>query len=169
MIASPGQSGSTILAFTAQNGFTGSANLSPANCSFLPPKSSCSFSSPTLTFTSSTTSVPVTLTIKTTAPTTALLRRALPLPSALGFIFLMSVGLVRVGKFRRFGRSSSVFIVLAVMALTFGCGGGGSGGVSPPPPTTIPGTPVGNYMGIAVSVTMTGITGTINNLSVNVQ
>jgi subtilase family serine protease len=169
MIASPGQSGSTVLTFTAQNGFTGTANLSPANCSFLPPKSSCSFSSQTLTFTSSTTSVPVTLTITTTAPTTALLRRVLPLPTALGFIFLISIGIGRIGAFRRFGRSFVAFVVLAVIALTFGCGGGGSGGVNSPPPTTIPGTPVGNYTGLTVSVTITGITGTINNLSANVQ
>ena len=169
MIASPGQSGSTVLTFTAQNGFTGSASLSPANCSLLPSKSSCSFSSPTLAFTSSTTSVPVTLTITTTAPTTAFLPRASRLHSALASFFLVSIGLVGVGKFRRFGPRLAAFLFLAVIALTSGCGGGSGSGGGTPPPITTPGTPVGSYAGITVSVTINGITGTINNLSANVQ
>jgi subtilase family serine protease len=65
-IASPGQSGSTTLTFSAQNGLAGTGSLSASMCSNLPPYSTCSFSPSTVTFTASTTTVPVTLTITTT-------------------------------------------------------------------------------------------------------
>jgi hypothetical protein len=57
-------------------------------------------------------------------------------------------------------------IVLAMIALAAGCGGGSSG---PPPPPPNPGTPVGNYSGVTVTVTIGGVTESISNLSVNVQ
>jgi hypothetical protein len=57
-------------------------------------------------------------------------------------------------------------IGLAVIALAAGCGGGSSG---PPPPPPNPGTPAGNYSGVTVTVTIAGVTESINNLAVNVQ
>jgi len=57
---------------------------------------------------------------------------------------------------------------LAVIASALACGGGsGSGGGGGGGGN--PGTPVGNYPGVTVSVTINGITQSINNLSVNVQ
>jgi subtilase family serine protease len=58
-ISSPGKSGSTTLTFTAQSGLTGTGALSPSMCSNLPPYSTCNFNPSTVTFTSSTTTVPV--------------------------------------------------------------------------------------------------------------
>ncbi len=37
------------------------------------------------------------------------------------------------------------------------------------PPASNPGTPVGNYTGVTVTVTINGVTQSINNLSINVQ
>jgi hypothetical protein len=172
-IASPGQSGSTTLTFVAQYGLTGSAALSPSMCSNLPSKSSCSFSPTNVTFTSSTTSVPVTLTITTTAASSAAdsLRRLASRQLA-GFRGFGALGIgtcvVLFGTRKRRWSAVAVFIVFAVIASQMGCGGGSSQPVTPPP-TTIPGTPTGTYTGVTVSVTIEGVTQTINNLTVNVQ
>jgi len=53
-------------------------------------------------------------------------------------------------------------VIASAVACGGGSGGGGGGGENP-------GTPVGNYPGLTVSVTINGITQSINNLSVNVQ
>ncbi|HKS66157.1 MAG TPA: hypothetical protein VJR26_02880, partial [Candidatus Acidoferrales bacterium] len=61
---------------------------------------------------------------------------------------------------------------VGVIAVVVGCGGGGGnngsgggtgGGV------TNPGTPVGNYTGITVTVTIGSVTQSISSISVNVQ
>jgi hypothetical protein len=56
---------------------------------------------------------------------------------------------------------------LGVMAAAVGCGGGGGGGGGGG--FTNPGTPVGNYSGVTVTVTIGSVTQSINTLSVNVQ
>jgi hypothetical protein len=65
---------------------------------------------------------------------------------------------------RRLGAILSA-LVLAVTVSAVGCGGGaGSGGGG-----GNPGTPVGNYTNVNVTVTIGSITQSINNLTVNVQ
>ena len=184
-IASPGQSGSTIITFTAQNGLTGSAPLSPSACSTLPPQSTCSFNATTITFTSSTTSVPVALTISTTAPNSNVSSIA-SLASghwqgSCGITLLYGAGMCFVIAVMRKQTLRHVILRLAVLLLiavavscggsgtgvsggTGGTGGTGGGGGS----SGNGGTPVGNYS-VAVTVTLDGISQTVSNLSANVQ
>jgi hypothetical protein len=63
-------------------------------------------------------------------------------------------------------RWNGVLALITVTALVAGCGGGSS---APPPPPSNPGTPVANYNGLTVTVTIAGVTESINNLSVNVE
>jgi len=173
VITSPGQSGSTMLTFTAQNGFTGSTALTPSLCSHLPSESVCSFSPSTVAFTSSMTTVPVTLTVSTQAasglvpsghrfaPGSWVRAREMAVVWIIGMCLLL---FACQGPCRR--RQVLALIVLAVIASLTGCGGGSGG---PPPPPLNPGTPVGNYSGVTVTVTIGGVTESINNLSVNVQ
>lgn len=176
VIPSPGQSGSTQLTFSAQNGLTGSATLLPSMCSNLPSESICSFSPSTVTFTSSTTSVPITITVSTTAPSAGASSAVTIMPVSLhispeielmtAFCFTLLLFLIR-GRSRRW-RTIVAFIAIAAASLATGCsggggvGGGGGGGGNP-------GTPVGNYSGVTVRVTINGVTQAINNLTVSVQ
>jgi hypothetical protein len=173
-VGSPGQSGSTVLTFAAQNGFTGSTTLSPSMCSNLPSKASCSFSPATVTFTSSTTMVPVTLTINTTAPSSATTFPTFSIPpvrasrSAFKIVAVCLIGVCIVslstrGK-RRWGGYGG-FFAFAIIASAIGCGGGGGGGGG----GSSPGTPAGNYTGVTVTVAINGVTQTVNNLSINIQ
>jgi subtilase family serine protease len=171
-VASPGQSGSTTLTFAAQNGFTGSATLSPTMCSNLPSKSSCSFNPATVTFNSSTTSVPVTLTVTTTAPSShaSFANRLTPRPwpgsRQIAVVFVMGLSTVLLDtRARRRCRAIVALVALAVIASAIGCGGGGTGGGG----SSNPGTPPGNYSGVTVTVTISGVTQSLNTLSVNVQ
>src|ERR1700722_7171340 len=181
-VANPGQSGSTTLTFTAQNGLTGSATLSPSMCSNLPSETTCSFSPATIAFTSSITTVPITLTISTTASSSSapLVRpslRALPsnrgLPAAFMIAASLLLGSTSVGisissnrnaRGRRRLCAVSAGLGLLAMAATLGCGGGGNAVGK-----RNPGTPPGNYTGVNVTVKINGLTPSIKNLSVNVQ
>lgn len=183
-ISSPGQSGSTTLTFTPKNGFTGSTALSPAMCSNLPPKSSCTFNPATVTFGSGTTNVPVTLTITTTAPNSnsALLQR-FPGPSrilSIGIGIFFPVGICIGFTGRKASRKMfAAFLALALTVSTISCGGGngvgGSGGGGGGTggggggDNSNQGTPVGTYNGVTVTVTINGVTQSINNLSIDVQ
>ncbi len=170
-VASAGQSGSTTLTFTAQNAFTGSTTLSPSMCSSLPPKSTCSFSPTTVSFTSSTTSVPVTLTIGTSANSSVTswrLPRSWLGSREIAIAFIMTTMCLVFANVR--GRHRTLvygLIALTAVALELGCGGSGAtgslGGGG------IPGTPAGNYSGVTVTVTINGVTQSINNLTVNVN
>jgi len=178
-VSKPGQSGSTTLTFTAQNGFTGSATLTGAMCSNLPSESSCSFSPTTISLTSGTTSVPVALTVKTTAPSSraasGATRRSLVL---WGFQGTLALGICFLSLSPHRRRLNLVLVaLLAVIAVS--CGGGsssvgsggtgsGGGGTGGGGGNSDPGTPVGTYY-ITVTVTINGVTQSINNLSVNVQ
>jgi poly(3-hydroxybutyrate) depolymerase len=176
-VASPGQSGSTTLTFTAENGLTGSTTLSPAMCSNLPSETACSFSPAIVTFTSSTTTVPVTLTVSTTASSSSggWTKLRLPIVSVGGgLLALCLVGLylllvridVSIGiNMRQRLRAVSAGVGLLLMASMLGCGGGGNVAVG----GGNPGTPPGNYAGMIVTVTINGVTQSIKNLSVNVQ
>lgn len=177
-VESPGQSGSTTLTFTAQNGLTGSTTLSPSMCSNLPSETTCSFSPTTIAFTSSTTTVPITLSISTTASSSSapLVRRDLPtlpsnrgLPAALMIVaslWLGSISFNRNARGPRRRRAVWAGLGLLVMAATLACGGGGGNAVVG---GGNPGTPPGSYTGVNVTVTINSVTQSIKNLSVNVQ
>jgi hypothetical protein len=171
-IGSSGQSGSTTLTFTAQNGFTGSGALSPSMCSYLPPESTCSFSPTTVAFTSSTTSVPVTFTVSTKGTSGTALAPSLKSGPWLAFYVVFVTGVcMLVASGRRHRNPIAAIFGLVTLAIAIGCGGGstsagggggggGSGGGG--------GTPPGTYS-VTVMVTINGVTQSINNLNVNVQ
>lgn len=165
-VSTPGQSGSTMLTFSGQGGFTGSATLSPSMCSNLPPESSCSFSPATVTLNSSTTTVPVTLTVTTTAPSSALLfapHLELPLfPIVVGCLLLACVAMLRTRRTKRWGTALALTLLAAIL-FPMGCGGGtGSTGNNP-------GTPTGSYSGVVVTVKINNVTQSVNSLTVTVQ
>ena len=177
-IASPGQSGSTTLTFTSQNGLTGSTTLSPAMCSNLPPKSTCSFNPAKVTFTSNVTSVPVTFTITTSGPSASSFfwRHPGVGGTSLGVIAIFLVvplGLAISSKDPLTRRIFAVFIVVAIIAAAISCGGGsvagGGGGSGGGGGGNNPGTPAGNYSGVTVTVSINGTTQSTSSLSVNVQ
>jgi hypothetical protein len=74
-------------------------------------------------------------------------------------------GLGNQGRRRGWG-IALVFTVFALLVVSVGCGGSSGGGTGPP---QNPGTPVGNYGGVSVTVTVNGVTQTIPNLTLNVQ
>ena len=67
---------------------------------------------------------------------------------------------------RRWGLALT-FSAFALLAVSIGCGGGGGGGGTGP--TQNPGTPVGNYTNVSVTVTVNGVTQTISGLTLNVE
>ena len=177
-VTSPGQSGSTTLTFTAQNGLTGSATLMPSMCTNLPPQGTCSFSPSTVAFSSSTTTVPVTLTISTTAASSTGPSWWRFAPGSFGrvagtsLLVLIMCVFLSIERRRRAWSAVLALTAVGVIAVVVGCGGGGGnngsgggtgGGV------TNPGTPVGNYTGITVTVTIGSVTQSISSISVNVQ
>jgi hypothetical protein len=172
-ISSPGQSGSTTLTFTEQNGLIGSTTLSPSLCSNLPPKTTCSFSPAVVAFTSSATSIPVTLTITTTGQVSATSSSGLKSGpwtwfSASAAICVAGICLFPLGtRQRRRWRPMFALVILAGIACSVGgsgtSGGSGTGGGGSS------GTPAGNYVGVTVTVTINGVIQSVNNLSVNVQ
>lgn len=174
-VASPGLSGSTMLTFTGQNGLTGSATLTSAMCSHLPSESTCSFSPSTINLTAQTATQTVTLTVMTMAPSsvTPSARRFIPGAwrgtARVALVCGLCFGLLLFGFRARQRRWNLVLASLAFAALaTFAsCGGGGSTGPPPPPPNL--GTPVGNYTGVTVTVTINGVTQSINTIAVNVE
>jgi len=176
-VPSPGQSGSTTLTFVAATGFTGSATLSAAACSNLPPESSCSFTPSTFSFTQTTTSVPVMLTINTTAPGKAgsPARRLPPgmrtMAPELALICAAGLSLLLWRARRPRWRASLAGLAFGAIALCASCGGGGGSSVGGGGGGggSNPGTTPGNYPNVSVTVTINGATQTLNNLLVVVQ
>jgi len=66
---------------------------------------------------------------------------------------------------RRRSRAIIALVALTVIVSAIGCGGGGSGGGG----SSNPGTPPGNYSGVTVTATISGVTQSLNTLSVSVQ
>jgi subtilase family serine protease len=171
-ITKPGQSGSTSLTLTAMNGLTGTFNLAP-QCLNLPRESACGVSPTSVTFSSTTTTATVMLTVSTTAPSSVPAARRLhptdtrpgPIVS-LGFLALGFFALLSLIGLRRGRRGIQVaFTVTAFAALlTFAaCGGGGGGGG-----VHDPGTPVGLDSAASVSLTV-GATTHMVSISISVQ
>ncbi|MGA8367563.1 MAG: hypothetical protein ACLQMT_08445 [Candidatus Acidiferrales bacterium] len=174
-VTAPGQSGSTTLTFTAENGFSsnGSVALSSADCSGLPSESSCSFNPATITLTADGTAT-TTLTVSTTAASVAIPATGerpsrfdwphAPSTIALACIFWIGIHLLAWGgKSRRWGG----VLILAVFAFAFaianaGCAGHVSSGGGNA------GTPVADTA-ITVTFTINGVTQTVPNLMVDVQ
>jgi hypothetical protein len=159
IVTTPGASATATLTVTAQNGFNGVVNFSPAACSGLPFGASCSFSPSSVTGSGTTT-----LTIATTAPsaanpgsgTASLGWWTATGGAAFGFVFLL-------GMSERKRRWQTLLGLVLFVSLTafIGCGGGAGGA------PRNPGTPIGTS---AVTVTVTsGTTTHIVSFTLNVQ
>ncbi|HVB88006.1 MAG TPA: Ig-like domain repeat protein [Candidatus Dormibacteraeota bacterium] len=172
-ITAPGQSGSTTLTFTGENGFSSDGNATiSATCSGLPAYSSCSVNPSSVNIATNGTGT-TTLTVVTTAASTALpgsqdrwdiggWNGFNPETLAALAVLLLLCGGIAFG-FRGRQRRWGLTFALAALALVFasaGCGGGGGGGSNP-------GTPVGSA-NFTVSITINGVTQTAP-VTVNVQ
>ncbi|MGH9712563.1 MAG: Ig-like domain repeat protein [Candidatus Acidiferrales bacterium] len=167
-VSSPGKSGSTVLTFTAMNGFNGNFNLSPSSCAGLPSESSCSFSPSSLSLNAATSTAMTTLTISTQAPSN-LTPQTINWPHGLDPAMMLVGVMLGLLSFlsaskQRKELQTVVITFLAIAALlTFSaCGGGGGGGPHNP------GTPVGVDSHAVVSITAGGVTHSIQ-FAVNVQ
>jgi Pro-kumamolisin, activation domain/Bacterial Ig-like domain (group 3) len=175
-VSAPGGSGSTVLTFTAQNGFSsnGAVTVTPT-CSGLPSETTCS-SGASITIPTNGTAM-ATIMFPTTAPSAVIpaSRDRLDIggwritASALALACLVCAAMLAFGyrEKRRGWGIALMFAVFALLAVSVGCGGGGGGGNTGPPPN--PGTPVGTYSGISVTVTINGVTQTIPGLTLNVE
>jgi hypothetical protein len=169
-VASPGQSGSTVLTFAAQNGFSGSAALTSSTCSGLPTGATCSFGPGVVTFTSSATIVPVSLTIATTGMSFHSIEsqsHSRPGVASYGILITGVWGAALIfppSHLRRLRRAARFSVIFVMLALALACGGGGNNGSGRGPG----GTPIGTY-GITVAATINGVTQSINTLSLNVK
>ena len=162
-IASPGQSGSTTLTLTPNQGFSGIVALS-CTPDARAKESSCSFTSgsttgSTLQVNLTGASTTVTFTATTTAPHA--LAQSQPAPPlgtiGIGFGALMTIFMLLGARPRKYCSAMALGSFLLVLLAcgggssgTGGGGGGGGGGGS----NTDPGTPAGQY-----SFTVTGVTG----------
>ena len=168
-VASPGQSGSTMLALSAMNGLTGTFSLVP-QCVNLPSESTCAVSPASVTFSSTVTTATVMLTVSTRAPSSVpATRRFQPTNSRPGTIFAMGLfALLSLLGLRRGRRRIQIaFTVMTFAALlTFAACGGGSGGGGGG--AHDPGTPVGLDSAASVSFTIGTATHAVP-ISINVQ
>jgi hypothetical protein len=154
-ITKPGQSGSTSLMLSAMNGLTGTFTLAP-QCANLPSESACSVSPASVTFSSTTTTASVMLTVTTTAPSSVAPARHLGRPINTGpregsvvvlcLLTLLSI-LYVVERRKRLEVALSILAFAALLTIA-ACGGGGGGGVHDP------GTPVGLDTNATVSFTL---------------
>lgn len=165
-IPSPGQSGSTALTFTGQNGFSSNGNVTiAATASGLPSEASCAFRAGTTVNIATNGAAMATLNCSTTAPSSAApVWRIRPEVSgrgtnvaALSFACLLAFMLLAL-SYRRQQRRWTVALLLAACVLVFtaSCGGGSGGGGG-----GNPGTPVGTT-NPTISVTINGVTESVN-------
>ena len=168
-VASPGQSGSTSLMFTAMNGLTGTFNLVP-QCANLPSESTCAVSPASVTFSSAMTTATVMLTVSTRGPSSAPgSRRFQPTNNRPGAIIVVGLlallSLLGLRRGRRGIQIAFSVVTLAALLTFVACGGGsggGGGGVHDP------GTPVGLDSAASVSFTIGTATHAVP-ISINVQ
>ncbi|MGA8766285.1 MAG: Ig-like domain-containing protein, partial [Candidatus Acidiferrales bacterium] len=164
-VPSPGQSGSTTLTFTSQNGFTsnGAATITPV-CSGLPNGSLCS-SGASVTILANGTATAM-LTFSTMAPSSLAPRARYTPPNLdtrtpLEIITLacMFCLLMLALAARKVWIHSAILLVIAcgLLVAASGCGGGGSGGGGGGGGGGNPGTLPGQY-NITVTVTINGVT-----------
>jgi subtilase family serine protease len=187
-VASPGQSGTSTLTFTASNGYSGTVNTFA--CSGLPSGATCAFTQngsavSSLTFSNTTTSAQVLLTISTTAPTsgaippTRLLTPGRWHPGPMVILEWLMVGMTMLTTLVLAARSKQrrltpvlALLAFAMIVVSVGCGGavksggsGGSGGTG----GTSGGTPTGTTTA-TVSVTNAATSAVTSvNLTLTVQ
>ena len=182
-VSSPGQAGSTTLTFTATGGFSsnGAVTITPM-CTGLPSETTCS-SGTSVTIPANGTAT-ATISFQTTAPSAVApdLRGRPDIGRrntggwntgasawVLALACLLCAAMLAFGyraNRRRWGLAL-MFSAFALLAVSIGCGGGGGGGGTGP--TQNPGTPVGNYTNVSVTVTVNGVTQTISGLTLNVE
>ena len=159
-ISAPGQSGSTTISVSPENGFTGTVNLSVT--SGCPGGGTCTFASPSVDVTSTTAQTDK-LTITTTAPSSgsvppAVERRFPPgfrMPA--GFLWFLAGALalailLRSSTLRRRPAACLLVTALLVVGVWVACGGGGGG--SPAPPPAAPGV---SLSGTSLTFTSTNV------------
>jgi Pro-kumamolisin, activation domain/Bacterial Ig-like domain (group 3) len=155
-ISSPGGSITNSLTITGQTGYNGTINFSANSCSGLPALSSCSFSPATVTGSGSTI-----VTIRTTAPTSAAVRRS----GWAGIGFMFAGVLLLNTKRRRFSSILAISVLLVGLSLaSVGCGGGGSSGG-----TGRPGTTPGTYNVVVTASTADGVDSHTTGFTVIIQ
>jgi subtilase family serine protease len=158
-IATPGGAGTSTIAVTGRNGYSGSISFTctaPASA-FI----SCSISGSPVVLNSSTTSGTVTLTINTAHA--ALEPAGIPFWFTSGGGLLAGVFLIAIPSRRRRWSVVLAFVTVALIVAAVGCGGSSSS----TPKGSGSGTPVGSYT-VAVNAT-DGTTSHTTNVSVAVQ
>ncbi len=171
-VSAPGGSGSTTLTFTAMNGFSsnGAVTVTPTYAG-LPSETTCTASFMITIPANGTASTMITC--QTTAPS-SLTPNSRNRPDifsgrravwAVGLACIFALALMAVGH--RLGRlrwaGVATLAVAFAIAAGAGCGGGGT------TTTTNPGTPPGNYTNISATVTINGVTESVQNLDLDVQ
>ena len=143
-VSSPGQTGTTTLTFSAQNGYTGTVDLA---CSNLPRAASCAFTQngnavSSVTLTNVTTTASVLLTVSTTANSAVPVRFEFPGRKIPGSVVLLAGSLLGAicffglrGGQRRWAPAFAIF-GLGMLVACAGCGGGAGGSTGTPTGTT---------------------------------
>jgi trimeric autotransporter adhesin len=163
IVSRPGSSGSTMLTFTAMNGYSGTISFSPTECAGLPTESNCNFSAPSVTLSSSMKTATVTLTVSTTASSSfpsypvrsphglkppALSKLAGAVLSVIAFATLLGL-MARTRAWTMFRNLAIGILLIALTAALGSCGGGGS-------TATNSGTPPGNYQ-VVITFNQAGV------------
>ncbi len=177
-VPAPGQSGSTVLTLTSQNGLAGSGALASPTCG-IPTSEEVTCSLSAFTLSANGTAQPM-LTFFTTAASMAV-PPAKNRPTRLSWktvnAFMGLAGLLYIWIATRGGQGKrrrwSIVLTcaaLAALAVNAGCGGGGGagGGGGGGGGNVNPGTPVGSVP-LNVMITINGVTQAVPNLVVNVQ
>ena len=158
VIAAPGQSGSTTLTLTPNQGFTGTVALS---CSPDPKaqESTCSFTSgsnsgPTLQVNLNGTGATVTFNVTTTAPHSTAQAALVPTITGFGTVAVLLLPLSRSGRTAKMKMLLAATMALGMTLSACGGGGGTGGGGGGGGGNTDPGTAAGQY-----SFTVTTVTG----------
>ncbi len=153
-----GASGAFTITLTPRNFYNGTVTFS---CGTLPSEATCTFSNPSLTPNGNGVLTSV-LTIKTTAPSSALMAPMDVTPHGGAPSLLASLagvglfGLILAGEWKKNGRRMGIILALVALGMLVtlvGCGG------SSTPPIKDPGTPPGTY---TVTVTASGTAGNNN-------
>ena len=115
IIPAPGQSGSTSVSVSTSTGYSGTITLS---CSGLPSGAACLFSQSSITATGTPTTASPTITVSTTAPTTAALRSTrLSSQNWLALASFMFFSVMLLGTSGRRRSSALLLVVLASVVL----------------------------------------------------
>ena len=132
-VSGPGSSGTMTIDFAAQDGFSGTLDISSAACLALPAGSSCSFDKTSVTLDGSNPTDSTTLTIRTMAPSMfapANRSRRFEWPGStalLAIAFCVSILFLKWQPKRRAWSGALALLLLALVIGAAGCGGGSGG------------------------------------------